>query len=218
MDATNSTSVYIVSQSLTATTGTTAGRLDIYENGSITSNVDLDFNANAVSRRDDGNLLIVGNYTGTAQSTATKGNYDGVVITYDVNSSAITTANTKFIRGTLDDIVTSVKSTTDGGYIIGGYTYSSGVDLNNDGTNDITSISGNSDGYVIKYDAEGTQEWLKQVQGNSLDEVTGVTEREENEFIAVGHFNSTSVKEMYQIVQNYHFQNIQIASYLTMEK
>ena len=99
MDATNSTSVYIVSQSLTATTGTTAGRLDIYENGSITSNVDLDFNANAVSRRDDGNLLIVGNYTGTAQSTATKGNYDGVVITYDVNSSAITTANTKFIRG-----------------------------------------------------------------------------------------------------------------------
>ena len=194
MDATNSTSVYIVSQSLTATTGTTAGRLDIYENGSITSNVDLDFNANAVSRRDDGNLLIVGNYTGTAQSTATKGNYDGVVITYDVNSSAITTANTKFIRGTLDDIVTSVKSTTDGGYIIGGYTYSSGVDLNNDGTNDITSISGNSDGYVIKYDAEGTQEWLKQVQGNSLDEVTGVTEREENEFIAVGHFNSTSVK------------------------
>ena len=194
MDATNSTSVYIVSQSLTATTGTTAGRLDIYENGSITSNVDLDFNANAVSRRDDGNLLIVGNYTGTAQSTATKGNYDGVVITYDVNSSAITTANTKFIRGKLDDIVTSVKSTTDGGYIIGGYTYSSGVDLNNDGTNDITRISGNSDGYVIKYDAEGTQEWLKQVQGSSLDEVTGVTEREENEFIAVGHFNSTSVK------------------------
>ena len=194
MDATNSRSVYIVSQSLTATTGTTAGRLDIYENGSITSNVDLDFNANAVSRRDDGNLLIVGNYTGTAQSTATKGSYDGVVITYDVNSSAITTANTKFIRGSLDDIVTSVKATTDGGYIIGGYTYSSGVDLNNDGTNDITSISGNSDGYVIKYDAEGTQEWLKQVQGNSLDEVTGVTEREENEFIAVGHFNSTSVK------------------------
>ena len=194
MDATNSTSVYIVSQSLTATTGTTAGRLDIYENGSITSNVDLDFNANAVSRRDDGNLLIVGNYTGTAQSTATKGDYDGVVITYDVNSSAITTANTKFIRGTDDDIVTSVKSTTDGGYIIGGYTYSYRVDLNNDGTNDITSISGNSDGYVIKYDAEGTQEWLKQVQGNSLDEVTGVTEREENEFIAVGHFNSTSVK------------------------
>ena len=44
MDATNSTSVYIVSQSLTATTGTTAGRLDIYENGSITSSVNLDFN------------------------------------------------------------------------------------------------------------------------------------------------------------------------------
>ena len=194
MDATNSTSVYIVSQSLTATTGTTAGRLDIYENGSITSNVDLDFNANAVSRRDDENLLIVGNYTGTAQSTATKGNYDGVVITYDVNSSAITTAKTKFIRGSSDDIVTSVQVTADGGYLVGGYTYSSGVDLNNDNTNDIASISGNSDGFVIKYNAEGTQEWFKQVQGNDLDEVIDVTERDDNEFIAVGHFNSSSIK------------------------
>ena len=196
MDATNSTSVYIVSQSLTATTGTTAGRLDIYENGSITSSVNLDFNVNSVSRKEDGTLVIVGNYTGTAQNTAATGsnNYDAIIVEYDVNSNAVITEKTKFIRGSSDDIISSVQATADGGYLIGGYTYSSGVDLNNDGTNDITSISGNSDGYVIKYDAEGTQEWLKQVQGNSLDEVTGVTEREENEFIAVGHFNSTSVK------------------------
>ena len=184
---------YIVTQNKT---NTTSGKLITVRQVSVMPIVpwtmQLDFNAKAVTRLQNGNLIIVGSYTGTAQGTATKGNYDGIIVEYDVNS--LTIVNSKFIRGTLDDVLTSVSATSDGGYIVGGYTYSSGVDLNNDNTNDITSISGNSDGFVIKYDAEGTQEWFKQVQGNNLDEVTGVIERDENEYVAVGYFNSTSVK------------------------
>ena len=190
MDGYNSQNVIIVSQGLT---DTTTGRIDLYSNGSVTAGSELDFNANAVARLDNGKAIIVGNYTGTAQTVKTKGNYDGIIIEYDINSSTINSS--KFIRGTLDEVLTSVTKTTDGGYMIGGYTYSSQVDFNQEETTwEIPSISGNSDGFVIKYDAEGNQAWYKQVTGDNLDEVTGVAERDENEFVAVGYFNSTTVK------------------------
>ena len=190
MDGYNSQDVIIVSQGLT---DTTTGRIDLYSNGSVTAGSELDFNANAVARLDNGKAIIVGNYTGTAQTVSTKGNYDGIIIEYDINSSTINSS--KFIRGTLDEVLTSVTKTTDGGYMIGGYTYSSQVDFNQEETTwEIPSISGNSDGFVIKYDAEGNQAWYKQVTGDNLDEVTGVAERDENEFVAVGYFNSTTVK------------------------
>ena len=190
MDGYNSQDVIIVSQGLT---DTTTGRIDLYSNGSVTAGSELDFNANAVARLDNGKAIIVGNYTGTAQTVKTKDNYDGIIIEYDINSSTINSS--KFIRGTLDEVLTSVTKTTDGGYMIGGYTYSSQVDFNQEETTwEIPSISGNSDGFVIKYDAEGNQAWYKQVTGDNLDEVTGVAERDENEFVAVGYFNSTTVK------------------------
>ena len=171
---------------------TTTGRIDTYLSGNIENKMTLDFNARDVARLDNGKYVIVGSYTGTAQNAATKGNYDGIISVYDLNSNVI--ENNKFVRGTLDDVITSVKNTTDGGYIVGGYTYSSGVDLNNDNTNDISSISGNSDGFIIKYSEDGTQELVKQVQGNGYDQVEDVTERDENEFVAVGYFNSSSIK------------------------
>ena len=190
MDGYNSQDVIIVSQGLT---DTTTGRIDLYSNGSVTAGSELDFNANAVARLDNGKAIIVGNYTRTAQTVSTKGYYDGIIIEYDINSSTINSS--KFIRGTLDEVLTSVTKTTDGGYMIGGYTYSSQVDFNQEETTwEIPSISGNSDGFVIKYDAEGSQAWYKQVTGDNLDEVTGVAERDENEFVAVGYFNSTTVK------------------------
>ena len=190
MDGSNSQEVIIVSETLT---DTTTGRIDFYSNGSVSGGMALDFNANAVARLDNGKAIIVGNYTGTSQNVASKGNYDGIIVEYDTNSKTITSS--KFLRGTLDDIVTSVAKTADGGYLVGGYTYSTTVDFNQDETTyEIPSISGNSDGYIIKYDSEGNQEWYKQVSGDNLDEVNAVTERDDNEFVAVGYFNSTVVK------------------------
>ena len=190
MDGSNSQNVIIVSETLT---DTTTGRVDFYSNGSITGGKALDFNANAVAKIENGNAIIVGNYTGTSQSTTSKGNYDAIIVEYDVNSNTI--VNSKFIRGTLDEIATSVAPTADGGYFVGGYTYSSQVDFDQDeSTYEIPSISGNSDGYVIKYDRDGNQQWYRQVGGDNLDEVNAVAERDDNEFVAVGYFNSNLVK------------------------
>src|SRR5699024_677280 len=108
-------------------TDTTTGRVDFYSNGSISGGKALDFNANAVARLENGNAIIVGNYTGTSQSITSKGNYDAIIVEYDVNSNTI--VKSKFIRGTLDEIATSVAPTADGGYFVGGYTYSSQVDF-----------------------------------------------------------------------------------------
>ena len=189
MEGRNSREVVIVSEALA---DTTTGRIDLYSGGSVSGQA-LDFNANAVAKIENGNVIIVGNYTGTSQTVTSKGNYDGIIAEYNLDTNSV--VSTKFIRGTLDEIVTSVDNTTDGGYIVGGYVYSSQVDFNQDETTwEIPSISGNSDGYVIKYDSEGNQEWYKQVGGDNLDEVMAVTERDENEFVAVGYFNSKSIK------------------------
>lgn len=190
MDGYNSQDVIIVSETLA---DTKTGRVDFYSNGSISAGSALDFNANAVARLDNGKAIIAGSYTGTAQTVASKGNYDGIIVEYDINSNII--SNGKFVRGTVDDVVTSVTKSTDGGYMVGGYTYSNQVDFNQEETTwEIPSIQGYSDGFVIKYDAEGNQAWYKQAGGDGLDEILTITERDANEFTVGGEFNSTVIK------------------------
>ena len=191
ISAENSNQAVVVTEGLT---DTTSGVIYTYSDGTADLGVSLDFNAKAVARLENGNAIVVGSYTGTAQSLASKGSYDGIIIEYDVNSNNINSANTKYIRGSSDDIASSVTTTSDGGYLVGGYTYSSSVDFNNDNANDITSISGNTDGFILKYSEDGTQEWFKQVSGSSMDEVTSVTERDEGEYVTSGYFNSSTVK------------------------
>ena len=191
ISAENSNQAVVVTEGLT---DTTSGAIYTYSDGTADLGVSLDFNAKAVARLENGNAIVVGSYTGTAQSLASEGSYDGIIIEYDVNSNNINSANTKYIRGSSDDIASSVTTTSDGGYLVGGYTYSSSVDFNNDNANDITSISGNTDGFILKYSEDGTQEWFKQVSGSSMDEVTSVTERDEGEYVTSGYFNSSTVK------------------------
>ena len=49
----------------------------------------------------------IGNYTGTSQTVTSKGNYDGIIAEYNLDTNSV--VNTKFIRGTLDEIVNKLK-------------------------------------------------------------------------------------------------------------
>ena len=78
----------------------------------------------------------------------------------------------KLFGGSNDDGATSVRQTTDGGYIIAGYTSSYG--------------SGSVDAWLIKTDASGNQEWNKPLGGYSSDGAYCVKQTTDGGYILTG--------------------------------
>lgn len=69
----------------------------------------------------------------------------------------------KTFGGSSFDILRSVQQTTDGGYILGGYTYS-------DRSGDISEVSrGDADYWIVKLNAAGTKQWDRRFGGSSGD-------------------------------------------------
>lgn len=67
----------------------------------------------------------------------------------------------------------SVIQTSDGGYLIGGHTYSFAV--------------ASLDAWLIKTDADGNEQWAKPFGGLSTDEAFEVIETKDGNFVAAGY-------------------------------
>ncbi len=84
--------------------------------------------------------------------------------------------------GTKDDVASSVRQTSDGGYIIVGYTYSSNDQvIINYSTNNLMPNA-----WMIKINANGALQWQKSVSGRYNNFFYDVVEANPNEYIAVG--------------------------------
>ncbi|MCX2741182.1 T9SS type A sorting domain-containing protein [Pontibacter anaerobius] len=105
----------------------------------------------------------------------------------------------KTIGGNDDDRLTSLVQTTDGGYLLGGY---SGSGSSGDKTvanngpcyidlllNDLVCTT---DYWVVKLDAAGDQEWDKAYGGNRDDRLTSLQQTEDGGYILGGYSNSAS--------------------------
>ena len=99
-----------------------------------------------------------------------EGNSDVYLIKTDSVGSALWS---KTYGGIGDDNGTSVEQTTDGGYIIGGYTWSFGAD--------------SADIYLIKTDAIGDTLWTKTYGGSLADYCFQVQETNDGGYIVVGY-------------------------------
>ena len=117
------------------------------------------------------------------ETYTSKGDYDGIIIKY---SSTGEEEWVKTYGGRRDDRINSVASTAEGGYIAGGYFYSS-VTI---GGETYTS-KGNADGIIIKYSSTGEEEWAKTYGGNDLDYISSVASTAEGGYIAGGYFYSS---------------------------
>ncbi len=181
----------IISSNKTVSTSSTKGRIDTYNDGEVTPNMTTDFNPVAITKLTTEKYIIVGNYMGTVNEVESKGSFDGVIAQYsDVEKEL---SNYKFIKGGSDDIITSVEATSDDGFLVGAYTHSGKVTFTDDDTNQISSRLGNTDALIIKYDEAGNYVSHKQMQGSEMEEITDIVEIKENEYIAVGYFNSEAV-------------------------
>ena len=140
--------------------------------------------------------IQVGEYTLT-----NSGNYDGMIIKYNSKGEV---EWARSVGGSDRDYIYSVVETSDGGYIVGGYFYSSSIQV---GEYTLTN-SGSYDGMLIKYSSTGEVEWARSVGGTGNDYIESVFETSDGGVIAGGYFQSRSIK-----VGDYTLTNSSSSSY-----
>jgi hypothetical protein len=90
----------------------------------------------------------------------------------------------KCFGGKRDDGSESLVQTTDGGYVIAGYSESSDGDL--------TGNHGGADCWIIKIDSLGTMQWQKSLGGSGWDFATSVLQTKDKGYIFGGYVSSSN--------------------------
>jgi len=153
------------------TTSTTQQISQVYQ-GSITfakaiggSLTDIAF---SVVQSSDGGYVVVG---GTQSFGA--GGWDIYVVKIDSSGNVVWA---KTIGGSNDDGASSIIRSSDGGYVIAGWTDSFGA--------------GYEDIYVVKLDSSGNVVWSKTIGGSSLDEAWSIIQSSDGGYVIAGYTES----------------------------
>jgi hypothetical protein len=129
--------------------------------------------------------LIVGGYSDSKISDQktenSKGSYDYWIVKLD-NNKAIQWDRT--IGGNSADFIRSIQQTADGGYILGGNSYS-------DKSGDKTQNSkGLTDYWIVKLDANGNMQWDKTIGGSNYDDLMALQQTTDGGYILGGNSKS----------------------------
>ena len=124
----------------------------------------------------DGGYIVAGyTYSTNGDVTGNHGSYDYWVV--KLNPSG-TIQWQKTIGGTGEDNAYSIQPTTDGGYIVAGYTWST------DG--DVTGNHGGSDSWVVKLNPSGAIQWQKTIGGTGGDLAYSIQPTTDGGYIVAG--------------------------------
>jgi len=121
--------------------------------------------AYSIQQTTDGGYIVAGSTISFGE-----GGSDVYVIKLDKNGDKVWE---KTFGGIADDEAKSIQQTTDGGYIVAGYTFSFG--------------EGGSDVYVIKLDENGNESWEKTFGGNGWDEASFIQQTNDEGYIVAGY-------------------------------
>ncbi|ACK42564.1 lipoprotein [Dictyoglomus turgidum] len=124
--------------------------------------------ASSIQQTSDGGYIVAG---GTYSFGA--GSADFYIIKLDSNGDKVWE---KTYGGSSWDRASSIQQTTDGGYIVAGYTNSFGA--------------GNGDFYIIKLDSNGDKVWEKTYGGSSYDEAYSIQQTSDGGYIVAGYTES----------------------------
>lgn len=89
----------------------------------------------------------------------------------------------KSLGGSLYDEAYSAKETSDGGFIVAGYSYSV--------NGDVSGSHGSGDGWIVKLDSSGNLQWQKSLGGSAFDGVLSILETSDEGFMVAG-FSASS--------------------------
>ncbi len=136
--------------------------------------------AKAVRQTSDGGYITCGYSLSTdGDIIGGHGLYDILVVKFDQLGSETWQ---KSLGGSNVDGAYDLEQTTDGGYILAGYT------LSDDG--DVTGFHGYIDAWVIKLDSSGNIQWQKALGGSGWDETWSVGLTNDGGYILAGRSNS----------------------------
>ena len=136
---------------------------------------------NSIQQTTDGGYILGGisksNISGD-KSENCFGDYDYWIVKTD-SSGNIQWQNT--IEGNNFDYLTSIRQTTDGGYILGGYSSSN---ISGDKTE---NSNGLYDYWIVKTDATGNIQWQNTIGGNDHDNLISLQQTTDGGYILGGH-------------------------------
>ena len=132
-----------------------------------------DADAVSIQQTTDGGYIVAGAYV------ADNFNFDSWIVKLDAIGN-ITWQ--KSLGGSYDDRASSIQQTTDGGYIVAGYSSS------NDG--DVTGNNGNKDYWIVKLDATGNITWQKSLGGSGGDDASSIQQTTDGGYIVSGYSES----------------------------
>lgn len=122
-----------------------------------------------------------------------EGQKDGIIISYDENGNYLWSET---LGGIYDDVCNQIIQTTDGGYVIVGYTASPVVYLKGKAITDLSKsnyeVSG-KDGFLLKLKSTGEYEWGVRIGGNLEDEIVKVIQTKEGDIAMIGNFDSKTL-------------------------
>ena len=123
-----------------------------------------------IVQADDGNYVLAGS-TKSFGANPTTGNAH--ILKIDDNGDTLWT---KAYGGTSGEDVDAVQQTGDGGYILAGYTSSTGA--------------GGADFYLLKLDADGNEEWSRAYGGSSHEEARALQQTDDGGYVIAGYTRS----------------------------
>ena len=158
----------------------------------------------SVAGTSDGGIIAGGDFRSSSiqleeYTLTNNGQNDAMIMKFEEKELVnVNVTKAEGIGGSNSDNIESVASTSDGGYIAGGYFQSRSIQV---GDYTLTN-NGENDGMIIKYDGEGEVEWAKSVGGNLDDRIESVTATSDGGYIAGGYFESSSIQVGEYILTN----------------
>ena len=130
----------------------------------------------SIATSSDGSYVAAGySYSNDGDIPGNNGGTDAIIAKFDQGGNLVWVKN---IGGSNDDMFYSVTSSSDGGYVAAGYSYS------NDG--DIPGNHGRNDAIIAKFDQDGNLVWLKNIGGSGADGFSSIAMSSDDGFVAVG--------------------------------
>jgi|GEM_PF-518136 len=137
-----------------------------------------DYAASAEQTIDGGYVIAGRSISNDGDVSGNHGNYDFWVV--KLNNSGVLQWQ-KSLGSGFTDYAYSVNQTSDGGYIVAGWTYPGNHPLG-----DVSGIKGYHDFWVVKLDNSGTLEWQKCLGGPWLDEGYSIQQTSDDGYIVAG--------------------------------
>ena len=152
----------------------------------------------AVQQTTDGGYVLGGYTFSSDGDMASPSGYHGLGDAFVAKLNSVGTVQwVRCVGGTNPDICRAVQQTTDGGYILGGYTYSSNGDMIGAG------YHGMEDAFVAKLNSVGTVQWVRCVGGMSDEECYSVQQDTDGGYVLAGYTYSSDGDMYYAVHYEY---------------